>query len=122
MLVSPAPGCVPVPAPWRGLRPLLSPQAPSPGWGVMEELGGEGPPAPPGTQLSGVRLPGSDPQLCSVPPGSWAHPGHCPRLSRCRLLPQPRQQNNHFQHHYPPQTPASNFNQRSWCCFKIRGF
>lgn len=34
----------------------------------------------------------------------------------------PEQQNNHFQHHYPSQTPASNFNQRSWCCFKIRGF
>lgn len=74
--------------------------------------------------------------------GSWAHLSTFPAspqgtgwekpLGWSGSLPQaptvptsqrdPEQQNNHFQHHYPSQTPASNFNQRSWCCFKICRF
>lgn len=49
--------------------------------------------------------------------GSLPQPPTVPTSQRA-----PEQQNNHFQHHYPSQTPASNFNQRSWCCFKICGF
>lgn len=119
-------------------------QAPSPRVGAGGEAGGRG--MPPGCaaewgSAARVRPTSRGRSSARCQPG----PGHLPHVSAGQGMgeaapavwvalpappapapppPQrdPEQQNNHFQHHYPLQTSASNFNQRSWCCFKICGF